>query len=350
MKNAKKLFMLLFIMVLAGIIAAGCGNMEEESDGENDGDEAEGSEDSGNEESESAGDGDYPERTIEVYVGHGAGGGTDIFARQVAGQLEDELGTNFNVINREGAGGTIAKEEAANQPADGYTLVAISSFPVSTALGTNPAGLDVLTPIARFQADTFGLMADPEKFEDIDAFIEEAEDNPGELTIGGVSTGSIDEITTQRFVQESGLDVSYVPFDGSGDAVAALLSGNVDAVFEEIGPTLDYMDSGDLHPLVFFTEERLEDFSDVPTSVEQGWEMTEGVERGFAIHTDTPQEIIDQLEEAMKNVYDSEEYKEHEEAQYLHYREGWLNSEDYRDKLEQDIELYREAAENLESN
>ncbi|MFZ4451612.1 tripartite tricarboxylate transporter substrate binding protein [Salibacterium aidingense] len=291
---------------------------------------------------------DYPSHAIEFYVGFGPGGGTDLFARAVAEEMEDILDANINVINREGASGTVMLEEAANQPADGYTVAAISSFPVTTALETNENGLEVFQPLARFQADTFGLMSSPDTFKNLDEFVKEAKENPGEIEIGGVGSGGFDEMAAQIFIQETGLDLNYVPFDGSGDLQSALLGGNVDVSLEEIGPSIDYLESGEMTPLAFLSEERLEDFPDTPATGEEGWDVELGVERGFAVHKDTPKEIQKTLEEAMKEAYETDSYQEVEENSYLHYKEGWLNSEDYTEKLESDIELFSETSEDLE--
>ncbi|MDQ0338196.1 putative tricarboxylic transport membrane protein [Caldalkalibacillus uzonensis] len=342
---SKKLYLLISILVVFSLALMACSSdsttqsTDEAGNGQENG--------QANESANNASD--YPSRTIEIYVGHGAGGGTDIFARTIGELLEDILGVNINVVNLEGAGGVIAKEHVANQPADGYTIAAISSFPVSTALGTNPAGLDVLTPIARVQADTYTIMVRSDQFEDLDEFLKYAEENPGQVRIGGVSTGSMDEINAARFIDATGLDMAYVPFDGSGDMQAALLGGHVEAILEELGPVIDYVDSGEIKPIIVFAEERLDEFPDVPTTVENGWDLTQGVERGFAIHIDTPQEIIDLLEDAIRQAYETEAYKEHEKQRYLHLREGWLGSQEYREKLEQDIAIYREVIQQLES-
>ena len=290
----------------------------------------------------------YPTRDIEFLVGHGAGGGTDLFARKVAELLEPHLGVNINVINYEGAGGVIAKEEAAKRPADGYTLVALSAFPVSTAFGTNQHGLDVLTPLARFQSDTYTIMVNSEQFSDIDEFLAYAEDNPGQVRLGATSTGNTDEINARRFIEATGKDIIYVPFDGAGDMHSALLGGHVEALLEEIGPTIDYVESGKMKPILFFAEERLADFPETPTTVEKGWDdLIQGVERGVGIRKDVPEGIIQKLEDALKQVYDSEEYQQFEEQRYLHLREGWLNAADYRKRLEEDIALYQEIIEQL---
>src|SRR5699024_10437263 len=84
----------------------------------------------------------YPEKDIDVYVGHGAGGGTDIFVRTVTDIMSEDLGVNFNVINKEGGAGVVAMQEAMQKPADGYTIVGDANYAITTAAGENVYGLD----------------------------------------------------------------------------------------------------------------------------------------------------------------------------------------------------------------
>src|SRR5690625_2099186 len=99
----------------------------------------------------------YPEQDIEVYVGHGPGGGTDTFVRTITNLMAEEIGGNFNIINQEGGSGVIAMQNAMKEPADGHTLVGDSAFAVTTAAGTNKYGLDQVKPIARIQSDIYSL-------------------------------------------------------------------------------------------------------------------------------------------------------------------------------------------------
>lgn len=292
---------------------------------------------------------DYPTKDIQVFVGHGAGGGTDTFVRQITKLMEKDLGVKFNVINMEGAGGVIAKEKAANEPADGYTIVGGGALPIQVAVGTNKnAHLNVFKAVARVQSDTAALQVKAGTYPSIEAFIEEAKANPGQLRIGGTGVGIIDDIIVRMFKRATGLDVIYVPFEGAGDMHAALLGGHIEAMIEEPGPTLSQIEAGEIEPILFFAEERIDEFPDVPTSVEKGWEITYGVERGFYIRKDTPQEIVDTLEAAVKRAYDSDEYKEYERNAFLHLREGWLSSEEYTEKMKRDIEVFSEIIASTE--
>ncbi|MBB6448688.1 putative tricarboxylic transport membrane protein [Geomicrobium halophilum] len=286
---------------------------------------------------------DYPTRDIEMIVGHGPGGGTDVYARTVSDLLEHELGVNINVVNMEGAGGATGKSEAANRPGDGYTMAAISAFAITTANGNYAEGLDGLRPLARMQHDVGTIMANPEVYEDYDEFVEAAE-NVG-IEVGGTGAGGNDEVIVEILAEETGLDINYVAFEGAGDMHAAALGGHIDAIFEEIGPVVDYLESEELHPLIVLNEERLDDFEDVPTTVENDIDVTNGIERGMVVPTDTPDEIVSVLEDALSEVYQTEEYQQHAEDQYLTYREGWLGADEYEEELAEDIEDYTEIVE-----
>ncbi len=342
----RNLMYLLFVLLLSfGLVACGNDSKSAGTDDTPEGEEnAEGSESAG----ESAAV-DFPTKDIQVFVGHGAGGGTDTFTRQITKLMEEDLGVNFNVINMEGAGGVIAKENGANEPADGYTIVATSALPVQVALGTNKdAELNVYRAIARVQSDTAGLQVKAGTYETIEDFIEAAKANPGQLKVGGTGVGTIDDIVFNMFKNAAGIDAIFVPFEGAGQMHAALLGGHVDAIMEEPGPTISSIEAGEIKPLLFFTEERISEFPDVPTSVENGWEITNGVERGFLIHKDTPQEIVDILEASMKKAYDSEEYKDYEKKSYLHLREGWLGSDEFTEKLRNDIATFTEIVASIQ--
>src|SRR5699024_3032071 len=138
-------------------------------------------------------------------------------------------------------------------------------------------------------------------------------------------------------------NMSYVPYDDTGEVQAAVMGGNLDAYVGVISAVEEYVESGDLEPVLIFSDERIEDLPDTPATVEDyDWDVTDGNERGLLVHADTPQEIIDKLEEAYKEIYESDEYKEYEEKSNLDYREGWMGASEYKEKLEDDYEEYQE--------
>jgi putative tricarboxylic transport membrane protein len=285
----------------------------------------------------------YPTKNIEFLVAAGPGGGTDNFARTIQTDLEEKFDTNINVVNLGASSGATAHQNTANSDPDGHTIEFASSTYITTlAAGQNNTGLDKLTPVARLQSDILTLVINPKKYKNFDEFYEHAKANPGEVVIGGVAAASPDEMTFMEFKEETGLDINFIPYDGSGNSTANLLGGNIDAMFDELGSVLDYINSGEMKFGLIFSDERLEEFPDVPTSVEKGWNITNGNERGVFVNSDTPKETITKIETALKEIYDSSEYKKYEEKNLLHYREGWLGADEYREKWEKDLARYKE--------
>lgn len=329
---SKKSMLIKSLIISAGILLAACGNTANESETQ----------------AVSGSSIDYPTRNIEILVGHGAGGGTDMFVRSVTKELEEILGKNINVINQEGGAGVVALQNAFNSPSDGYTLIGDAAFSITTAAGTNKHGLNDFLPIARFQSDTYALWVKKDKYSSIEDFIEAAKANPGKITIGGTGAMGMDELTVFMLSEEAGLDLNFVPMEGSGDMHSGVLGGHLEAMVDEFGPTKSLAEDGSIIPLVVFSEERLKDFPDLPTTVELGWDLIDGNERGFYIKKDSDPEIVKVLEAAMKKAYESEAYQKYEEDNYLHLREGWLNSEEFTKRTEELIEKYTAIMEKLQ--
>lgn len=283
----------------------------------------------------------FPERNIEIFVGFGPGGGSDVFARQVAAGLEDIHDLQIQVVNMEGAGGANAIREAHGRGADGHTWYADYSYAVLTGEGDlGEEGEDMLQQVARFQDEISHLMVDPDRYSTWEEF--EADAQQETLRLGGVGASGFAAFISAEFNEATDLDLTYVPFEGAGEQLAALQSGNIDAAMEEFGAAMDYIDSGEIISLMALHDEQLEDFPEVPTSVEKGIDVTTGASRGIMVHSDTDPQIVDQIEDMLEDVYESDRYQQYESESYLDYRSGWMNSEDYTEYTQGIIEQARE--------
>lgn len=286
---------------------------------------------------------EYSPSEITAFVAAGAGGGTDNFARTIQPMLEERLGVNITVVNLPAASGAMAHQRTATAEPNGESIeFASSTYITSLAAGQNPIGLDQLTPVARMQSDVIALIVNPDKYSSFEEFREYAEANPGEAVIGGTHAASPDRMAFLSLADASGLDMNFIPYDEEGSVAANVLSGNIDGMFGEISSILGYMESGDMEPVLVFADERLEDFPDIPTTVENGWDLTAGNERGIFINAETDPSTIAGLEAVLKDIYESEEYQDYAEQVHLTYREGWLGSEEYREQLEQDLAYFTE--------
>ncbi|MBY6006150.1 tripartite tricarboxylate transporter substrate binding protein [Salipiger bermudensis] len=285
----------------------------------------------------------YSPSAITAFVAAGAGGGTDNFARTVQPMLEERLDTNVTIINLPAASGAVAHQRTATSEPNGESIeFASSTLITSLAAGQNPIGLDLLTPVARMQSDVLMLVVNPEKYDSFEAFMAAAEETPGELIIGGTHAASIDRMAFLGLNAEAGLDLNFIPYDNEGAASANLLSGNIDGMFNEISAIQGYMDAGEMIPVLALADDRLEAYPDIPTTVENGWDLTFGNERGVFINAETPPETIGAIEAVFEDIFGSEAYQDYAARTFLNVRPGWLGSEEYRAELEKNLAYFQE--------
>lgn len=334
----KKTFLSIFIVLLLSLVlvVAGCSNGQEGSEGD--------AEKTGADLEESK----YPERPIEVVVGWGAGGGTDVFARAMAKAVKDPLGVAIPVKNMEGASGAIGGDYLQQQPADGYTMwAATPNFVLNVVSGRTEYNLADFIPVAQIQNDTAAIQVNKESpFETIEEFVEYAKENPKKLKIGGTGTVSSDEFAVIEFEEAADIELNYVPYESAGDMHAALLGGHIDAIYEQFGPTISLIEEGSIKCLVAFSESEIEGI-DVPIAPDKGWDVTTGMWRGFFVKAGTPDYIVEKLQDALMEAMDDPEYKDLEKQTYLHLRPGFLNSKDFKEKIEAESEMYTKTMKDL---
>jgi tripartite-type tricarboxylate transporter receptor subunit TctC len=222
-----------------------------------------------------AGAQNWPERPINLLVGYGAGGGTDIIARIVAEPLGKKLGQPVIVENRPGAGGTIAARQAANAAPDGYTLYMMNnghavSAVVYKSLTYDPVG-DFL-PVSLVAKMPLVLVAG-RKFEagTLRELAALSRAKPGELNYASVTVGSSQHFAGALLKEVAGLDMTHVPFQKTPDAVTSVISGDVDVLMEVVSPVLGQIRSGDLKAIAVSSAQRYPALPDVPTVAEQGY-------------------------------------------------------------------------------
>ncbi|WP_352419498.1 tripartite tricarboxylate transporter substrate binding protein [Proteiniborus sp.] len=293
---------------------------------------------------------DYPKGNIEALVGWGAGGGTDTFARSIMKPAGDILKTNIVIVNQEGASGAIAGDLVSKAKPDGYTLWAISSnYPLNVALGKTPHDLSKYIPVCRIQNDIGTIQTlSGGKYNTLEKLIEAAKANPGDIKLGGTGALGFDDIIVSMWENEAGVEFNYVPYESAGQMHTALLGGHIDAMFEELGPTIGLIQEGRITPVLAFAENKIEEFPDLPIAPDMGWNVTEGQSRGILVPAGTPEEIVRKLEQTFLEAKSSESYKKYEKDSYLHLRDGWLGSEDFKKQLEESIEMYKKVLEEIQ--
>ncbi len=215
----------------------------------------------------------YPNRPVKVIIPWPPGQATDLAARIVGEKLSQQLGQPFIMENRAGAGGAIGTEMVAKAAPDGYTLQVahINSNAIGPLLVAKGKfhPVDDFTPITLIGITPQMLCHHPKhKFADVPALIAYAKANPGKLTFASSGVGSIQHIAAEDFKLKAGVDMLHVPFKGTGEAMAALLSGDVDLTFSSTGSAVPQVKGGKLILLAVGSPKRLPDYPNVPAVAE----------------------------------------------------------------------------------
>lgn len=253
---------------------------------------------------------DYPKKAIQIVVPWDAGGDTDAINRVIAEELEKELDQDVIVKNIAGGSGVIGAQEVLNAKADGYTLLAIhDSVAMSELMGQADFGYFDLQPIS-LMTSTYDLIAtNPENpWDSMEEVVKDAKQKPGEITYAA-SIGSTSQLEPALIQTAADIKFNIVGYDGTAKRMKAVVANDVHLGSVSIAAGKEYMSDNRMKPLGYTGEERSEAFPDVPTLKEQGIDVTSAVSRGIVAPKDTPQEIVDKLNSALKSVADSEEFQ-----------------------------------------
>ncbi len=191
---------------------------------------------------------EYPERTIELTIPAGAGGGTDTSARKLAILLEEKLGTSIAILNVGGGGGSVGASQFMQAKPDGYSLFATWNSPLTTVPQVQNVAysLDSFTPIASTSETAYTLCVKT----DFPAttgteFLDELASNPGKYTYGNDGIGGTMQLAAERIFQAKGIDAIAIPFGGAGETLQNFLGGHVDIYGGSISTVLPYVESGE---------------------------------------------------------------------------------------------------------
>ncbi len=275
---------------------------------------------------------EYPNRPVEMIIPFGAGGASDIFARQYADITKDYLGTPITAVNKSGAGTVEGMAYAANLPKDGYTILEITPSVLIKDVTGEFEFTQYFEPLIKVQNDVmvFGVAADSQ-FQTMEEVIAYAKENPGDLTIGGLSPGGLDDYIANGFAMEAGFDWTYVPYSGGSEIKSAVLGGELDIYQDKLSSFIPLIESGDIRALVVLSEERIDSplLTEVPSSVEMGIDFTQGSWRGFAIPTGTPEYEKEIIIKALTDAYSDPRYAELEESTKTNFSYGFLTPEEF---------------------
>jgi tripartite-type tricarboxylate transporter receptor subunit TctC len=242
---------------------------------------------------------DYPSRPVHVIVGVAAAGPTDIAARLIAQSLSDQLGQNFVVENRTGAATNVATDYVVHAPPDGYTLLTIA--PSSAANATLYDNLNFnfirdIAPVAGIMQLPGIMVINPSvPATNVAEFIAYAKANPHKINMATAGNGTGPHLFGELFNWMAGVDLVAVAYRGSAPAVADVLGGQCQVMFDAISSPLSYIRAGKLRALAVTTATRSPVLPDVPTVGEfvRGYEATTWF--GLGVPRNTSDEIVRML-------------------------------------------------------
>jgi tripartite-type tricarboxylate transporter receptor subunit TctC len=255
----------------------------------------------------------YPNRPVKVVVPWPPGQATDIAARVVAERLQGVLGQPFVVENRPGAGGSIGTDVVAKSAADGYTILAASSGPVSimpNLQGTPYDPLKDLAAVSLICATPFALVAHP-SFPATNAreFIALVKANPGKYTFASSGTGATAHLFAELFNSMAGISARHVPYKGSAPALTDVMNGSVSFAVETVAATQTHIKSGRLKAFGVTTARRAGAMPELPPLAEvlPGYDAAAWI--GYAAPAGTPREALARLSGEMQKLLASDEIK-----------------------------------------
>jgi tripartite-type tricarboxylate transporter receptor subunit TctC len=258
----------------------------------------------------------YPTRPVKVIVPWPPGQATDIAARMVAQKLQESTGQPFVVDNRPGAGGSIGTDVAAHSPADGYTLLAASSGPMSIMPSLQKlsyAPLTDFTLLGLVSRNPYALVINP-AFPAANAkdFITLLRANPDKYTFASSGTGATAHLFGELFNTAAQIKARHVPYKGSSPALTDVISGQVNYMIETVASVVGHIRSGRLRALGVSTAKRAAALPEVPTLAEAadlpGFDVAAWI--GYAAPAATPREITARLSAEMHKVMQSPDFRE----------------------------------------
>ncbi len=256
----------------------------------------------------------YPDRPVRVIVPYAPGGGNDTLARVLGRKLEEQWGKPVIVENKAGGNTIIATEYVSRLQPDGYTILM-----VTTVFSVNPSLLGKLpydtladfTPVVVAGLAPGVLVARPTlPVDSVRELIAYAQANPGKLTYGTPEVGTAPHLAAELLKIDGRFNAINVAYRGTQQQLFALLSENIDYVFDVVS-ALEYVRVGRLKALAVTFSKRLENFPDIPTMIESGVPGYEAATwYGFVVRTGTPLDVVDQINRAFNTAIEDSTVRE----------------------------------------
>ena len=288
----------------------------------------------------------YPSKPIRLIVPFPTGGLIDSMARLIAPGLSKELGQAIIVENKPGVGGGLGAAELAKAPPDGHTLLMASppltiSPAIYKSLPYKPSDIQAVALIGQLPNV---LIVNPESgINSLADLIARAKAKPGALNYASNGNGTSIHLSAELLKQQAGVQVIHVPYRGTALANVALMSKEVDFMFDNLPPVLGHIQSGKLKALAVTTAKRNPALPQVPTMQEIGYPKFEvSAWFGLALSRGTSPEILEKLQDALKRVIGQQEVSQAMTARGVSIE--WMNAQQMSQFMKTESELWQNLA------
>ena len=246
----------------------------------------------------------YPSRPITIIVPYPPGGNLDVVTRLISPGMSRVLGQTIVIDNRPGAGGLIGHQIAVRANADGYTILTTANGSLAYA--------PKLQPQSPFKAADFAALGSiaitpmvlevnaEGRFKSVNDLVAYAKEHPQQVTIGHSGNGTTNHVAILLLEQAAHVKFNIVPYKGSAPAVTDLMSGQIDAVVDQLPSSMPYLNSGKFRALAMTTQDRSTDLPDTPTLAESGFKGFDVMTMtGLLAPANTPASVVDALNKAL---------------------------------------------------
>ena len=255
----------------------------------------------------------WPTKPVTIIVPFPAGGGTDAFARPLFAVMTKNVGKQFVIDNKAGAGGNVGASLAAKAAPDGYTFfmgavhhaIAPSMYPkldYNLEADFIPVGLISSVPQV--------IVVNPQRVPvtDLKGLLDYVRKNPGKLNYGSAGNGTSHHLAGELFKLQTNTFITHIPYRGAGPALQDLIAGQVDMMFDGLGSSATHIKNGRIKALAVASTKRAPGFPELPTTIEAGVPTYQvSTWYGLWAPKGTPKDVIDRMRIEMSKALTSEE-------------------------------------------
>lgn len=252
---------------------------------------------------------DYPIDTVTLITHSSPGGGSDVFLRELAGYLAPELGVEIVVENHKGGSGAKAMAHMASSPADGSIFYATTPTFIYTSLMSAPENTyQDLEPLVNVFIDPEVIYtANDSPFQSLDDVITAAREGDG--VWGAANPASLERQALEQLKTAADVDAAIVTHEGGGDLLINVLNGTLQIGVGEVQEMAEQIEAGEIRLIATFSGERLDNYPDLPTVQETGYDVVVRKFRGLAGPKGLPEDVVAAWEKAIPAVLENPEYQ-----------------------------------------